>query len=170
MQHTTGSAAYDLQDKSGEVGNEFMNAMQPLISRIPMNAGVGNHEKGDANDFEQFLGRFRGLSQTAGLYSKSNTSLWYSFNDGPVHWISIDTELWPYNQPVAMKDAMMTWLAADLAGVSRVLTPWIFVFGHRQQWMDGPNAWWAAIDDLLVQYGVQLGLWGHEHQYQRLFE
>ncbi|RYG53546.1 hypothetical protein EON66_08395, partial [archaeon] len=91
---------------------------------------AGNHES-DAQTFKQYLTRFGGTLPLA-KNSGSNSQLWYSFNDGLVHWVSIDTELFSYGGTQAQIDAQYAWLTADLAAVDRSVTPWVIAFGHKQ--------------------------------------
>jgi hypothetical protein len=130
------------------------------LTHIPLRA-----EAGPTNDFSQYTARFFGIGATAGAYSGSGTSLWYSFNDGLVHWVALHTELWPQGGTDEQIASFLEWLAADLAAVDRAATPWVFVFGHRQQWMKGAGGW-GKMDPLLHEYHVQLGFFGHEHNYQ----
>jgi hypothetical protein len=97
----------------------------------------GNHEA-DENTFEQYLVRFAALDTTA-KNSGATNSLWYSFNEGLVHWVAVDTELWAYGGTPAQIQAQYTWLTKDLAGVDRSTTPWVVAYGHKQDWMDSTN-------------------------------
>jgi len=40
---SSGDYAYDMSSNYGQTGNEFMQAMQPITARIPMNVAAGNH-------------------------------------------------------------------------------------------------------------------------------
>lgn len=77
------------------------------------------------------MNRFQGIAQTAGVNSGSKTNLWYSFNDGLVHWVSIDTELWYYDGTPTEIANQFAWLKADLAAVNRTETPWVIAMGHK---------------------------------------
>ena len=65
-----------------------------------------------------------------------NERMYYSFNMGPVHFVSIATELWFYVQyglvPIVEQ---YKWLERDLAEANkpenRKNQPWIVIFGHR---------------------------------------
>lgn len=65
----------------------------------------------------------------------SNTNLYSSFNVGPVHFISISTELYFYPEFYNASHVMQQyeWLKQDLdqASAERAERPWIVVYGHR---------------------------------------
>jgi hypothetical protein len=162
-----GDLAYNLEDSKGATGNGFMNQIQPVASRVPYMATCGNHEADD-DTFSEFKTRFYGLGKTAGARSGSNSSTWYSFNDGLVHFVFVDTELWAYDGKYAPKDiaAQQAWLEQDLASVDRSKTPWIIAAGHKQRWMDSTN--FTDIETTLLKYGGNLYIAGHTHNYQRI--
>ena len=74
-------------------------------------------------------------------------AMWYSWNQGPVHFVSINTETdWPGAAEEKHGDSgilpagsfgrdgeFQAWLEADLAAAnaSRTLRPWIVVGGHK---------------------------------------
>jgi hypothetical protein len=55
---------------------------------------------------------------------------WYSFDDGLVHWIAIDTEVFEYGTP-DQATAMYDFITSDLAAVDRSVTPWVIAYGHK---------------------------------------
>ncbi|PIO70742.1 hypothetical protein TELCIR_07397 [Teladorsagia circumcincta] len=76
----------------------------------------------------------------------------FSFDLGPVHWVGLSTEYYGYYDTVG-KGPLLTqysWLQKDLA--IRV--------GHN----DLPG-----LESPFIQYGVDLGFWGHQHFYERFF-
>lgn len=103
----------------------------------------------------------------------------YSFNYGPVHFISIDTETgYPgaaeetrYVLPCGGFGDQLTWLENDLikANQNRAERPWIFVQGHHPMYEGGSiNAdFQAAMEDLFYKYGVDIYFSGHVHSYER---
>jgi len=122
-------------------------------------------------------------------YEESNgTSMWYSFNYGLAHFVSIDTET-DYNGSPEGQGSLagygpfgdqLAWLEADLqkAVANRALRPWIFVAGHRPIYsvtcMDSNGnptssckSLQDAIEDLLYKYQVDIFFAGHVHSYQR---
>ena len=126
------------------------------------------------------------------LYSLSLSSVIrrYSFDNGPLHVVSIDTETDFLNapndsytllttnggfcDPVAGCGNWVPWLEADLAAVNRSKTPWVIVGGHRPVYSvvdansDGtPSgtslALQEAVEDIFLRYGVDFYFSGHEH-------
>lgn len=115
----------------------------------------------------------------------ANPPFWYSFEYGMVHVTMIDTETdfpdapdEPYGSaglaggPFGYTGQQIDFLAADLASVDRTVTPWLIVGGHRPWYSTGGNsnvcpACQDAFEDLLYQYGVDLGVFGHVHNSQR---
>lgn len=161
----SGDFAYDLQDNGGELGNTFMNGIQPIASALSYAVGPGNHEADSDSSFAQYQARFAGAAMTAGAASGSNTALYYSYNDGLAHITVIDSEQFYYDP--ASVDAQYTWLAGDLAAVDRTATPWLIVLAHKGYWMKKTN--YTTYMDLFHTYGVDLVLAGHEHMYERTF-
>lgn len=103
----------------------------------------------------------------------------YSFNFGPVHFISIDTETgYPgaaeetrYVLPCGGFEEQLSWLEADLieANNHRGVRPWIFVQGHHPMYQgDSINKeFQAAMEDMFYKYGVDIYFSGHVHSYER---
>ena len=121
-----GDFAYDLYNKDGQVGDDFMNAIQPFAARVPYMVSPGNHES--RFNFSNYRNRF-----TMPAFEETE-NLWYSVDIGPVHLVSVDTEienrLYPSMDPglIARHKA---WLLKDLEQVDREKTPWIITQGHR---------------------------------------
>ncbi|EPB69652.1 hypothetical protein ANCCEY_11259 [Ancylostoma ceylanicum] len=157
----SGDIAYDLQDDDGKNGDKFMNQLEPLISRqrfwMPQNGLDGN----------QF----------------------YSFDIGPVHWIALSTEYYGYSQDLGSGPILdqYKWLENDLkvANSNRHETPWIFTYLHRPFYCSARhnddcsdanstfirigNGEVPGLEKPFVQYGVDLGFWGHVHYYERFY-
>jgi hypothetical protein len=70
-----GDLAYDLSVAESAVGNAFMNAIQPVASRVPYQPCAGNHEwEADGSLFTSYVARFRGVALHAGRRCGSNSS------------------------------------------------------------------------------------------------
>jgi hypothetical protein len=109
-------------------------------------------------------------------------NFWFSFNHGMVHFVQFSTETdYPnavdepggsgkeFAGPFAPSGAQLAWLENDLKSVDRKKTPWIIVSGHRPWYSSGSNCapCKAAFEPLLIKYGVDLVLHGHQHYYER---
>ncbi|KHN96903.1 Purple acid phosphatase-lik [Metarhizium album ARSEF 1941] len=110
---------------------------------------------------------------------------WYSFEYGMAHIVMIDTETdfpkapdgiggstgddgGPFGSPSQQTD----FIEADLASVDRTVTPWLVVAGHRPWYKTGGGEacrpCQKAFEPLLYRYGVDLAVFGHVHNSQRL--
>lgn len=115
-------------------------------------------------------------------------NMWYSFDYGPVHFISINTET-DFNGAVeehygdsgiigglkaggfAQDGEYLRWLEADLAAAdaNRNVRPWIVAYGHRpfyykdHQPRDKTSA--AVHKPLFEKYNLDLYMAGHVHAY-----
>ncbi|KAK0545822.1 hypothetical protein OC846_005274 [Tilletia horrida] len=115
---------------------------------------------------------------------------WYSFEYGLVHFVMGSTETDFDNAPDSpggstnpnlgqaprgSNGQQLQWLEADLASVDRSVTPWVVFSGHRPWYTtssssspsNGCTACKAAFEPLLYKYGVDLAIFGHEHNSQR---
>jgi hypothetical protein len=177
-----GDFAYDMEVDNARVGDAFMNQIEPLASRIPYMTCPGNHEV--AYNFSNYRNRFW-------MPGDDNKKMYYSFNMGPIHFISLSTELIFFPQyglvPVVEQ---YKWLENDLAEASkpenRANQPWIITFGHRPMYCSNndnddcthsesltrigiPYLHFFAWEPLFYKYGVDVALWAHEHSYERLW-
>jgi hypothetical protein len=60
------------------------------------------------------------------------------------------------------------WLEQDLLNVSRLKTPWLVLMGHRQMWdAQLGDDYLKQLEPLLLQYKVDLAVWGHVHYGER---
>lgn len=127
--------------------------------------------------------RFDAMRAGAGAASGSNTSFFYSFDLGLVHYVAIDTELYAYQKqtsaslsPVTVAD-QLAWLERDLAqaDANRAAVPWVVAFGHKGWYMAyfrTPENSFFQVDfsdfaRLFDKFNVDLYLSGHNHIYQR---
>jgi len=166
-----GDIGYDLDGKAGRVGDEFLQAIEPLTARVPYLVGAGNHEKWD--NYTQYKGRFAAVKEGVGKRSGSGTSLYYSVNVPHAHFIVLNTEVfWPRLDAVQAK-RMLQWLRRDLQEANkpknRAKYPWIVVFGHKPTYHRQRGRAFFTLTDLLHKYGVDLYVGGHQHNYARLY-
>ena len=119
-----GDIAYNLDDNSGRVGDEFFRNIEPLSSRLPYLVTQGNHE--NDSTLENYMNRFQMPGNTSGL--------WYSFNAGLVHFIAYDTELVYQDQYSYLQPQMMEFIQNDIDSYDKEKYPWLIVFGHKMMY------------------------------------
>lgn len=177
-----GDFAYDLATDNARVGDAFMNQIVPIAAYRPYMTCPGNHEY--AYNFSNYRNRFSMPGNSEGLF--------YSWNVGPAHIISISTEIYFdfVQDGIRLLDEQYNFLKADLEKAtspeSRKERPWIIVMGHRPMYCsnsDGDDCTKEdskvrvgvtylhlfPLESLFYQYGVDLLIWAHEHNYERLF-
>lgn len=138
----------------------FERPYQPLLeSGVKFYACLGNHdvrtENGDRQiDYPGFNMRGR----------------YYTFREGDVQFFALDTNLYYVrnagNNPEG--DAQTAWLERELSQSNAL---WKVVYGHHQIYSSGHyglnQAFIEKFSPLFKQYGVQLYINGHEHDYER---
>ncbi|XP_062413199.1 acid phosphatase type 7 isoform X2 [Pungitius pungitius] len=178
-----GDFAYDMHEDNARIGDEFMRQIQSIAAYVPYMTCPGNHES--AYNFSNYRNRFSMPGRTE--------SLWYSWNLGSAHIISVSTEVYFYLQfGLDLIFKQHEWLRKDLQEANkpenRALRPWIITMGHRPMYCSDddqddcttfdshvrlgrndtePPA--PGLEDLFYRYGVDVELWAHEHTYERLW-
>ncbi|XP_028155946.1 acid phosphatase type 7 isoform X2 [Ostrinia furnacalis] len=170
-----GDFAYDMNEQEGRVGDAFMRKLQPVAARLPYMTCPGNHES--AYNFSHYSARFSMPGAEANLY--------YSFDVGPVHFVSISTEVYYFTENgLKLIVNQYDWLKRDLANAAkpanRAKHPWIVVFGHRPMYCSNSDdvdcsleytrtgfLGLFGLESLLQEFGVDLAVWAHEHSYER---
>ncbi|KAJ8927178.1 hypothetical protein NQ314_020454 [Rhamnusium bicolor] len=161
---------------------DFAYDMDSSISAyLPYMTCPGNHE--EKYNFSNYRERF---SMPGG-----SESYMFSINIGPMHIISISTEVYYFlNYGLKPLVFQYQWLEDDLAKANlpenREKQPWIIVMGHRPMYCSNlnnddcthhetltrvglPFLHFFGLEDLLYNYGVDLEIWAHEHSYERLW-
>uniref|UniRef100_A0A1A9WVN1 Purple acid phosphatase n=1 Tax=Glossina brevipalpis TaxID=37001 RepID=A0A1A9WVN1_9MUSC len=164
-----GDFAYDMNSDSGRVGDEFMRQIETIAAYVP--------------NFSNYRNRFSMPNDWENLF--------YSYNLGPIHFISISTEVY-YFLNYGMKPLVFqyNWLENDLKEATkkenRIKQPWIIVYGHRPMYCSNADnddcthsetltrVGWPffhafGLEDLFYSYGVDVEIWAHEHTYERLW-
>ncbi|KAG1665027.1 Acid phosphatase type 7 [Nymphon striatum] len=178
-----GDIAYNMQDESGGVGDQFQEMVEPIAANLPYMMTPGNHDS--YGNYSEYKNRFSTPGDQQGLF--------YSYNVGPTHIISIATEFYYYYWDTTGFHQMAVqydWLIKDLQEATkpenRALRPWIILLGHRPMYCsnsDGddctwgnprtrvgvPFLHWFGMEKLLWKYGVDIAIWAHEHSYERLW-
>jgi hypothetical protein len=104
-------------------------------------------------------------------HAAPNPPFWYSYEYGAVHVtvLSSEHDISPYYS------IQYQWLQSDLADVDRCRTPWLVVVSHRPMYVVYPHKsnrdvgahLRDSLEDLLIEYKVDMVLSGHVHSYYR---
>ncbi|XP_041353434.1 acid phosphatase type 7-like [Gigantopelta aegis] len=178
-----GDFAYDMFMDNGTIGDEFMQKIQTVAAHLPYMTCPGNHES--TYNFSNYKNRFTMPGD------EDSSNMFYSFDMGPVHFISISTEYYFFLQyGVIQVVKQFYWLERHLKEVTspayRAKHPWIILFGHRPMYCSNndaddcsqfesrvrcgiPYLHWLCLEKLLYNYGVDVAFWAHEHSYERLW-
>ncbi|XP_034111959.1 acid phosphatase type 7 isoform X3 [Drosophila albomicans] len=177
-----GDFAYDMCHEDGAVGDEFMRQVETIAAYVPYMVCPGNHE--EKYNFSNYRARFN--------MPGNGDSLWYSFNMGPIHFVSFSTEVYYFfNYGMKLLTKQFAWLERDLAEANlpenRAKRPWIITYGHRPMYCSDdkeydcngqletyirqglPTLKWFGLEDLFYKHGVDVEFFAHEHFYTRLW-
>ncbi|CAI5452743.1 unnamed protein product [Caenorhabditis angaria] len=177
-----GDLAYDLHSNNGKLGDQYMNLLEPVISKIPYMVIAGNHEN-DGKNFTNFKNRFT-MPQNGG---KDNQ--FYSIDIGPVHWTGLSTEYYGFVEDYGNASifTQFNWLKNDLekANSNRGNVPWITLFQHRPFYCSVELAadctlyenvvlrhgalGLPGLEPEYIQNSVDIGFAGHMHAYERMW-
>lgn len=157
--------AGDLSYANGDQSkwSPYFDLLEPLTARVPMMAAAGNHEDED----------------NGGLAYKSRTThpgagTYYAFDYNNVHFI-ISTAGCLINDGTLAQELLFLEAQLAQAALRRAAgqIDYIAVVQHFTTWTDEEgrspsNPTLVALEEhLLVRYGVDLLLNGHDHEYQR---
>jgi F5/8 type C domain/Bacterial Ig domain/Calcineurin-like phosphoesterase len=147
-------------------GTCWFNKIAPIDSITKIT--IGNHEDDSAEGFSEYMSHF-GLSQT-----------YYSFDHQNVHVLVMDTDKNSYSSGSAQKN----FVQSDLQSAStNPNIKWIIVYLHKPMYVS-PNTCGSSscsntgsensalrdgFHSMFEQYGVDLVLQGHVHNYERTF-
>eukprot|EP01006_Ploeotia_vitrea_P060228 TRINITY_DN75531_c0_g1_i1.p1 TRINITY_DN75531_c0_g1~~TRINITY_DN75531_c0_g1_i1.p1 ORF type:complete len:491 (-),score=280.17 TRINITY_DN75531_c0_g1_i1:250-1722(-) len=180
-----GDYGYDLHSDNASVGDAFMNDIQSVAGYVAYMTTPGNHEY--AYNFSNYRNRFSMPGK-----GKESESLYFSWNHGRVHWVSISTEAYFFNESLPTLAPMWQWLQDDLATANlpenRAKQPWIIVYGHRPMYCSNADAddctkeksrlrlglavngtYKYGMEKLLYEAGVDLVFFAHEHSSERMW-
>jgi predicted phosphodiesterase len=134
------------------IGVAFEQPYQALLGQdVKFRACLGNHDIRTDNGNSQL--RYPGYNM-AGRF--------YTFREKTVQFFVLDTNV------NADWQGQLTWLKQEL---SRSTAPWKVVFGHHPIYSSGRYGtnpeFVKVLSPLFKQYGVQLYINGHEHNYER---
>lgn len=170
-----GDFGYDLESNGGTVGDSFMDIIEDYASYIAYMTAPGNHEINGGN-FSHYRYRFS-MPQTK--WPMTVNKLWYSFDIGPIHFISYSTEAY-FTNPQTDGAAQSAWLIKDLkeANLNRKKRPWIVAYGHRPMYCSNTDFDDCTKNNSVVREhlesifyigGVDIIFEAHEHSYERLY-
>ena len=174
----------DLNMTYEEAMELWMNRMTGIWTSTAYMTCPGNHEAtcdegtpevcpdGQRN-FTSYRERFRMPARESGAVN----NMWFSFDYGLVHFVSIDTEVDYPNSPEGRGtwgDAgpfgdQLGWLAADLkkANANRQNVPWILVSGHRPYYASSADGLWPdsrrSFEPLFNAFSVDIVYWYASH-------
>jgi hypothetical protein len=147
-----------------------------LLRHTPVWPTIGNHDAGDdpgvygnqAHDYLDIFSLPRN-GESGGL--PSGTELYYSFDYANIHVVCLDSFL-SDNSP---NGPMLTWLQNDLAATEK---DWIIAYWHHPPYSFGTHEsdndgflslMRERVAPILEEYGTDLVLCGHSHNYERSF-
>ncbi|KDO20189.1 hypothetical protein SPRG_13444 [Saprolegnia parasitica CBS 223.65] len=131
----------------------WLDATQPLFSKVPLLGISGNHEviEGDGVIYtrpeckaEMFSGYINRIVTPISAESSKDHRTWYSKDIGNIHAVFLDdytgilgadnigSDYW-----LTHRNQQLDWLKADLASVNREKTPYLIVFKHNPYY----NSW-----------------------------
>jgi len=168
--------AYDFQDSDSSVGNQFMNLIQGYGATHPIAPAAGNHEACTTCDginelplssknFTQYRARLHSVTLHAGVNAGTNSNIYYSFNQGLVHYLVFSAEAYIYAVSTDFINNQLAFMKQDLANVNRTDTPWVVGLVHKD-WTMEPQAY-ADFAPILENGGVDVSFVGHVHFYDR---
>ncbi len=147
-----------------EFQDRMFKPMAAVLRTVPLFPSLGNHEY-LTNQGQPYLDNFYLPAN-----NPAGTERYYSFNWGPVHFVALDSNC---AIGLATSDrctlaAQKSWVAQDLAATKQ---PWKVVFFHHPPWSSGEHGSQLKMRrefaPLFEQYGVDLVLTGHDHNYER---
>ncbi|CAE8633700.1 unnamed protein product, partial [Polarella glacialis] len=166
-----GDLAGNLSDQEGLRGEQFLEMIQPLASRVPYMTLAGDRDK------LAFYSRFFRMPS-------SGNDPWYAFSLGPARFIMLWTESLA-NLGADFQDTQakrqLAWLERELEQANtpetRTKQPWLLVAGHRPLYCSvlRPTCSTeaarlrAVLEPLLGRYKVDMYLSAHVHAYERTF-
>lgn len=184
-----GDFAYDMDWENGRRGDEFMRQIEPIAAYVPYMTCPGNHEP--MYNFSNYKYRFSMPDGRDINKASQDKDMFYSFNLGPVHFISINSEAYYFlNYGLHPVIRQYNWLIQDLKEAdlpeNRSKRPWIVIYGHRPMYCSDadrddctkttartriglPLLHLFGLEELLLKYNVDLAIWAHEHDFERFW-
>ena len=161
---TTGDNAYG-SGTYGEFHDKVFAVYQELMTRIPVYPTPGNHDY-KTDDAQPYLDNFF-LPEDA--WREDHRERYYTLDFGPMTYFAFDSEA-PLQQVLGSDEqSEPRWAAAVLAEESR---PWRVAAFHKPYYSGHPDrgpdfAVGIHLMPLIDEHGIDLGLTGHNHFYER---
>ena len=155
--------------------DEWFAHVEPLAATVPVMTALGNHETYCSPDGVKLNGCARETFEyLEHFHMPAKDQLYYSFDLGPAHFTSLDTEAYHPSDPTAPsadKAAQNAFLAQSLRDAGGA---WNIVFFHRPLYSSNVHeddvsdpAAKADWQPILDAGGASLVLNGHAHAYER---
>ncbi|WP_224245918.1 metallophosphoesterase [Hyalangium gracile] len=146
-----------------EIQNNLFAPLAEVLAEVPFFPVAGNHEY-VTNQSQPYLDNFYLPT------SPSGGERYYSFDWGHVHFVGLDSScaIGLASKERCTLAAQKAWLQQDLAASK---APWKVVYFHHPPWSSGSHGSQLLMrrefGPLFEQYGVDLVLTGHDHNYER---
>jgi len=151
----------------------YFRRVQPVLGNIPYMVCPGNHEINFVNIIG--LNGYHYRFSMPGVESRSNTSTYYSWNYGPVHFIALNSE--SVQDLPAVDAQQVQWLKNDLqnANANRAVRPWVVAYIHRPLYCGNEDVTCLGqaeklrniLEDVFYNGKVDLVVQAHKHDYER---
>lgn len=171
-----------------EFSNNFFNPYRKIINRVACWPTLGNHEGRSSHSvthaFTNFFSKNTGPYYDSYILPQKNelggfpsrTEAYYSFDFGPIHFISLNS----HNLNRKQSGYMAGWLHQDLKKITNKKVKnnykWLIAFWHHPPYTKGTHdsdkekreiEMRENIIPILENYGVDLVFTGHSHIYER---
>jgi len=166
-----GDIVYGTSDTTGPAThtgyqNWFFDVYRDILRARPFFPTIGNHDNQLANG-RAYRDVFVLPEDAATTAFPDHAERFYSFDYGPVHFVSLDSET-AFLDP-GRRQAQVSWLESDLSATAR---DWKVVFFHRPPYSSGFEhgsdlTIRSVFSPIFERHGVQLVLNGHDHDYER---
>lgn len=158
-----------------EYQTNLFDIYSSFYTHVPFFTAFGNHDSYSTNPLTETGAYFSNfdLPSNGELGGEpSNTKAFYSFDYGNVHIISLDANML---QNLLKPGIMIDWLRKDLEQNKQ---DWTIAIWHHPPYTKGSHDsdtedelihMREVINPILEEYGVDLGLGGHSHNYERSY-
>ncbi|MCH8319283.1 MAG: metallophosphoesterase family protein, partial [Bacteroidetes bacterium] len=190
-----GDNAYD-DGRDFEYQTNTFDMYPSIYAKTVLWPSPGNHDYGSTYPFDSigpdpYFNNFTMPANGEAGGTPSGTESFYSFNYGNVHFISLSSEDYAWSGifpdfTVTHSAAMITWLENDLAANTN--KDWIIAYWHATPYSEGTHSENYSGPDIikkidglamrsmrdylapiLENYGVDLIICGHSHNYERSY-